>query len=133
MKGTNNLTSEDIQRILKIRIRDIDLKCNFPKFYSDRKCWAPDCFGEDSSRHIFECSFLGSEGNVIEENVLFDSIFGNDVSKIRKVSLIMQIRIQKRKHFLPPGDRGALDPRRRTTPVLGIRETRTRKMKTQKT
>ena len=122
-----------MQRILKIRIRDLDLKCNFPKFYSNRNCWAPGCLGEDSSRHIFECSFLGSKGNIIEENVPFDSIFGNDVSKIRKVSLIMQIQIQKRKHFLPPGYRGALDPRRRTTAVLGIRETRTQKRKTKKT
>ena len=76
---------------------------------------------------------MGSEGDIVEENLSHDSIFGNDISKIRKVSNILQTRIDKRKSFLPPGYRGALDPRRQTTPVLGIRETRTLERKTKKT
>ena len=76
---------------------------------------------------------MGSEGDIVEENLSHDSIFGNDISKIRKVSNILQTRIDKRKSFLPPGYRGALDPRHQTThPVLGIRETRTTTIKTLK-
>ena len=55
LKPSSNLTSDEMKKIMKIRIRDVDLKCNFPNFYKDKKCLAaPLCHLDYSNSQVIE-------------------------------------------------------------------------------
>ena len=94
------LTSEEMKIILKIRLRDIPLKCNFPGAYSDRNCLAfPSCSGEDSNKHLFICDFMSPQNIICQTNLNYESIFGDEVDKQANIARIMRARLQRRTQF----------------------------------
>ena len=48
-------------------------------------------------RDILFCKFLQNSGEFIQQNIQYDDIFGDTVSKQTKVMRIMFIKIQRRK------------------------------------
>ena len=121
---SNNLTIEEMKNIMRIRIRDIDVKANFPNYYKDRKCSVPECKAEETNSHIFNCKFLGAENDVVEKEVEYENIFSDDAEKQANVARIFVNRMRKRKTFIPLHSKGALDPRLANYPSLGIKEAR---------
>ena len=128
LKSTSGLTIEKIKQILKIRFRDISLKCNFPNAFGDRNCMAaPLCLGEDSNRHIFSCDYLTTNNEVNNPNIRYEHIFSDNTVFQEIVANIMFTRLEKRKMFMTPANRGPADPRTRKSHSLGIKEARRRK------
>ena len=125
LKASNKLTPETMKRILKIRIRDIPLKCNSPKMFSDKRCLAaPQCNGDDSNSHIFSCSFLESEYQLSSSVIRYEEIFSDNIQQQELVANIFFKRLEKRKQFEPRSPVGSHDPRMAKVISLGIREAR---------
>ena len=104
---------------MKIRLRDIPLKCNSPNLYSDKNCLAaPQCKGEDSNIHIFSCSYYDSANQVTTMNMRYADIFSNNVKRQETVASILFKRLEERSKFLPQSEEGSHDPIQ-----FGIRET----------
>ena len=128
-----NLTTEDMKNILKIRLRDIPLKCNFPGAFSDRKCIAaPLCTGEDSNEHLFACEFMSDENEPCGQTSKYESIFRDKVQEQANISRIMFSRLERRNHFIKQQEMVPADPRKSSVTSLGIREARQRKRKNNK-
>ena len=122
LRAKSNLSLETMKRILKIRLRDIPLKRNFPNLYEDKKCLAaPVCVGEDSNQHVFSCLFLEEKNQISTNDIEYKQIFGDNIMKQEKVANIMFVKLQIRSKLLPSPTRGSHDPRNRR---LGIRGTR---------
>ena len=51
----NNLSIHTMRQIYDLRVRNTQVKCNFPGKFSDTKCLT-GCGGEDSLSHIWECN-----------------------------------------------------------------------------
>ena len=130
MKSSSNLLIENMKIILKIRIRDIQLKCNFPGAFSDKKCLAsPSCKGDDSNSHVFQCEFTTSGSEVCKDKVIYEDIFSDKCEKQSLIANIFLMRLEKRKSFMNPTNMGLgpADPRHRTIVPLGIKEARRNK------
>ena len=124
LQAKSNLIIENMKNIMKIRIRDLHLKSNFPNHYTDKICLAPECNAEETNKHVFSCSFLGDPNEIVETSLEYDMIFKKNVEVQLKVEEVFMNRMKRRKTLFPPNFRGALDPRKRKRPILGIRDTR---------
>ena len=61
LKSSQKLTTETMKKIIKVRLCDIQVKCNFPGAFKDTKCLAdPLCDGQDSNKHIFLCKYMST-------------------------------------------------------------------------
>ena len=88
---------------MKIRLRDIPLKCNFPNAFSDRKCLAaPLCQEEDTNEHLFKCFYMTSKTEICKENIRYEQIFSDNVSDQEIIANIIFTRLEQRKTFLNP-------------------------------
>ena len=122
LKPSSGLTIEEMKKIMKIRIRDVDLKCNFPNFYKDKKCIAaPLCPMEDSNSHIFSCNFIGSGKELSKPDLRYDKIFSDSVSDQVSIARIFFAKLEERRSLLPTSFREAHDPRGSKKPSLGIK------------
>ena len=82
LKSDSNLTSETMKRILKVRLRDIPVKCNFPGAFSDNKCVAaPLCDKSESNEHLFSCEYLAAGNEMAENNIKHEHISQYNVLK----------------------------------------------------
>ena len=64
LKPGYNLTVCEMRNIFMIRLRNLNLKCNFPSMYSDRKCIVNPCSGEDSQIHLYSCEYLETSNTI---------------------------------------------------------------------
>ena len=133
LKSNSNLTSETMKRIMKIRLRDIPVKCNFPGAFSDNKCVAaPLCDKSESNEHLFSCEYLAAGNEMTENNIKYEHIFSDNVQVQEQIANIMFSRLEKRNRLINPSGKGPADPRRRGLPSLGIKKTRRQQNKTKK-
>ena len=132
------MNTETKRQILKIRIRDLALKGNFQKCYSDIKCPITGCNENETQYHVFQ-SFCVFKSNIQElsNSVLYEDIFGNDVrSQVIVASTIFE-NLKRRNKLLPSPDvrsEGPEEPRRKgegnrvtASPSLVIREARAKR------
>ena len=77
-----DFSPDDILRIMKVRMRDIDVKENFPNWYDNNKCSAPQCFHAESQRHIFFCEYLNSIGELSFLDTQYEDIYSDDTAKM---------------------------------------------------
>ena len=115
MKPKAKLSIEEVRRILHIRIRDLDIKGNFPKANESMKCSASkECNEEEVQSHIFDCIYLKPANELIEEKVEYDDIFVNEPNKQIRVMRILFSRLERRKQMHPNHenheDHGPEDP-----------------------
>ena len=87
----NNLSVSDMRTIFMMRMRNLNLKCNYPSMYDNRKCIAPQCMDEDSQFHIYSCKYLDEHNSITMPNNSYYDIFTNNVERQYQV---MQIMIQ---------------------------------------
>ena len=135
LKSESKLTKDIQQKVIKIRTRDVYLKSNFPMAFKDRKCSASElCLSEESQKHIFSCSFLSSENQLVQENIKYEDIFRNCVKSQEIISEIFFQRYKRLKTIITSrGNNGRPhDPSQVNRHFrLGIREARREKMNKQ--
>ena len=102
LKSGNGLSVHTMRTILQTRIRDLPLKCNFRNAFIDTKCLAPGCKGEDETKHIFECQYLGQSHEVTQNLVSFEDIYCCNVKKQSDVINVLKVRLQQRSKFVAP-------------------------------
>ena len=125
LKSVSELSSETMKKIIKIRLRDIYLKCNFPGAFGDRFCVAdPKCKKEDSNEHLFSCEYLTLGNEISTTNITYAEIFNDDTYVQEQVANIMYTRLKKRNEIINPTGKGPADPRKKSNPSLGIKEAR---------
>ena len=124
LKSGNGLSVHLMRSILQTRIRDLSLKCNFRNAYQDTKCLVPECIGEDETKHVFECQFLGGGNEIIQNHLPFEDLYGCDVKKQINVMNILKARLQHRSKYLAPENkrRGPGGPRKGKKVSLATRE-----------
>ena len=130
LKAENNVSKELQQKIIKLRLRDVYLKANFPMRFKDKKCSASElCSFEESQKHIFSCIFLSPGNQLSQENVEYENIFGRCIKSQEITTEIFFQRYQKLKELVSsrvgngrPHDPSSISIR------LGIREARRKKV-----
>ena len=71
LKPGNDLSIEIMRRIYHTRCREIDLKCNFPSRFSDKRCLSPCKDGQDREQHIFLCKYFSNQNELSFPNIKF--------------------------------------------------------------
>ena len=64
----NNLSINDMRRILQIRIRDIPVRRNFPNAHKSQNCLFKGCTEEETQAHLFNSSCWTKERNITASN-----------------------------------------------------------------
>ena len=122
------LSTDDICMILKCRIRDLNVKGNFPNAYRDTKCIFPLCTSYESQSHLASCEFYDNH-LIIPEGLIYEDIFISDVKKQHKIMNILAKRC-KIQNQLSDENLAArcepVDPRKENRPVRGITSDNTR-------
>ena len=95
LKPGSEFSSDEICGILKCRIRDLDVRGNFPNAYKSIECPFPLCKETESQFHIASCSFY-SESNLVSNDLHYEDIFKSDVQKQFEVMKILMKRIEER-------------------------------------
>ena len=97
----NNLSVDCMRQIYCIRMRNLQLKCNYPSQYNDTKCIIPSCISDDSQQHLFLSSYFDKNGrNLVNKDLKYEDIFTNNVSKQLIVKNIMMTRYNYRTEIL---------------------------------
>ena len=104
LHSSSRLTIETMRQIYHIQTREIYLKGNFPSQFSDTKCVVPQCSGRDENLHIFSCSYLSPQNEVMSESsfVTYYDIFLNNTHLQQTVATIIFSRLEVRKEYLGP-------------------------------
>ena len=83
-----------MQIMYSVRTRELFLAGNFPNFFSDKKCVAKNCLGEDSQDsqiHIYHCKKLQPKLMTKNNDSQYSHIFTNNVNKqIIATNILMQ-------------------------------------------
>ena len=110
LKAGNGLTVESMKNIFYIRSRNLQLKCNFPLQYSDRKCIVAECDGEDSQIGLFTCNYFAGDNTNMHFQVKYEDIFSSNVPMQAAVMNILMERYERRLLLLSPQPTGEGDP-----------------------
>ena len=98
------LNSDSMKKIFMIRSRNLDIKCNFPGKYLDKKCVANDCEGNDSQIHLYYCQFLEKENSLThynpEDETPYTEIFHNNVEAQYEVMKRIMRKFTRRNEIL---------------------------------
>ena len=106
----NNLSINDMRRILQIRIRDIPVRRNFPNAHKSQNCLFKGCTEEETQAHLFNSSCWTKERNITASNsVKYEDIFKDDISKQFEVMSIISEKLSIREKVLR--NDGPWDPR----------------------
>ena len=111
-----NLATDGMCRILKCRIRDLDVKENFPNAYNDTKCPFPNCKSSESQDHLISCNSYPDNCNLIPSGLKYEDIFTRDVDKQYQVMQILMQCIATRNELFPAHLHNSgrpVDPRRK--------------------
>ena len=95
----SNLSSEDMCRILKSRIRDLDVKGNFVNSYTDTKCPINLCLSYESQSHLAHCTFY-PETTSITNGLQYKDIFNDDIEKLFQIMRILVSRTDIRSKMI---------------------------------
>ena len=117
-----NYPSEDICRILKCRIRDVDVKANFKNAYKDLKCPFQLCTSIETQHHLASCKFY-PERSLISSNFQYNDLFGSDFHKQFQIMKIIMKRCEIRNEMFQTQLRnkcGPVDLRTVGRPVSGV-------------
>ena len=91
----SNISSDDMCNILKCRIRDLDLKGNFPNAYEDKKCPFTRCNSPESQFHFAYCEFY-SDNSIIPRGIEYADLFESDVQKQFQIMKVLTKRMEER-------------------------------------
>ena len=122
------LSSDDVCNILKCRIRDLDVKGNFPMKYSDKSCPFPDCKATESQYHFATCGYY-PHTKVIPNGVHYSDLFESDPLKQYQIMKILMERFATRIKVIEEHTGGTessvpVDPRRTGRTSADIRPPR---------
>ena len=97
----NNCSTETMRGIFAIRSHDLPIRGNFPGAHKELKCIIKDCSEKlETQIHLFHCPFLASGAVVTTCDICYSDIFGDNVSKQKKVMLIIKSRFEQRKEYI---------------------------------
>ena len=117
-----NLNTDSVRKIFRIRSRDLPIKGNFPNNHSDLTCPMMECNEVENQRHLWKCQFLSAKNTLCMSGSEYDDIFGDDVGKQKTVMMIIFKRLEIRNKSC---NISAHEPRGRSAGLqLVIREAR---------
>ena len=120
LSSESGLSIENMRRIYQIRCRELPVKKNYPHAFKDVSCLHPDCGESDSQIHIFSSNCFAGQNVLVQENVNYSDIFGNDPKEQVKIANIMFSKLQNRMKFITLSDGGfPMDPSSKKMPKLG--------------
>ena len=120
MRPGSNLAIDDVCNILKSRIRDLDVKENFPNSHKDTKCPFPLCDSSESQAHLFSCESYPDDCNIIPIGMKYENLFESNTKKQYQIMNILITCIAVRNNMFSSNHHKSgepEDPRRKEKPV----------------
>ena len=104
LRPGNGLMVDDMRKIFLIRSQNLQVKCNFSKQFSNKKCELVQCNGEDSQIHLFNCEFIedNSIASIASSQLKYEDIFTQNVTNQNSVMRILMYRYERRLQLLSP-------------------------------
>ena len=115
LRSGSNLSPDDSCKILKCRIRDLDVRENFSHAYEDTKCPFPLCKSPENQLHLAICEFY-PERSVISNGLKYADLFKSDIEKQFQIMNILIKRIAIRNEIFPAQAQSGgwpVDPRKK--------------------
>ena len=75
LRPESKLSINDQRTILHIRMRELDVRANFPQAHESIKCTFP-CQENETQFHIFICKYFSPHNELISNSVDYKDIFG---------------------------------------------------------
>ena len=111
--------------IYHIRCQELPLKGNFPHLYGDKKCISSLCTEEESQQHLFESKCFSTNNTIIQQNIKYSDIFGDNIGIQRAIMRIMFHKMKNRKEYMTLFNRGfPSDPSMTLPKSFGIKKAR---------
>ena len=98
----NKLDIHSMRKIMHMRLRDTNVRSNFPSSFSSTICPSstPGCKDEESQQHVFICSYLTQYSTdmncIIPNGFSYDDLYGRNVLKQYQVMEIFYNRLHVR-------------------------------------
>ena len=99
-----SLSTHQTKFLLQLRSRMLPLRTNYHKMYKDDNCPLCSLSGQgerfsDSQQHLLSCNVLSSDTDINEIDLRYSDIFGSDVNKQSKMTILLSNKYKKRKHL----------------------------------
>ena len=110
-----NLSSDDLCKILKCRIRDLDVRENFSNAYENTKCPFPLCKSPENQLHLSSCEFY-PDSSIISNGIKYEDLFNSDIEKQFQITNILMKWIVIRNEMIPAHTQSRgwpVDPRKK--------------------
>ena len=118
LRPESKLSLTTMRRIFQLRSRNLPIKRNFPRKYSNLKCVVSECKKEDSQPELFRCPYLEPKQPIISQNGLeYEDLFSDSIEKQVLVTRILYGKFESRTRYLasseeaPEGSRSYLGSR----------------------
>ena len=101
LKTENKIDMDTKRRIMRVRLRDVPLRGNFPNSYTDKKCPVPSCNEEETQRHIYYSNCINTSSVALNKSVEYDEVFKENVASQVFIANMIYENIEKRKELIP--------------------------------
>ena len=92
-KTNNILTDGEKVTLFKLRVREVDVKCNYKNNYKDLKCTFCNSTEDESQYHLLQCENLIENCKNLADNINieYEDIYENDLKQVLAAKLLHQV------------------------------------------
>ena len=101
LQAGNNTDLDTKRKILRVRVRDIPVKGNFPNLYPDKKCPVQTCHEDETQKHVFHSRCIQTSSIANNQSIEYEEIFQNNTVSQAFVARMIFDNLESRKAFLP--------------------------------
>lgn len=100
LRAESKLPIHLMRQIFQIRSKNLPVKANFSKQYSNEDCVVKECQGTDSQKGLFHCIYLEPKNIVSLNDLEYEDVNGRNVDKQSRVTQIVFEKFQSRQKHL---------------------------------
>ena len=117
LKSGNTFNFQIRRNILRVRLRDVYLRGNFPNAFSNITCEVPECSEDETQKHVYHsyCIYKQTIQKKTTDSISYETIFGNNPYFQEVVARTIFENIEMRSKVIPSHMRseGPGEPRKR--------------------
>ena len=92
-KSNNSLTDSEKITLFKLRVREVEIKCNYKNKFTDLKCTFCNSQEDDNQYHLLQCDYLIKNCRNLADNVTieYEDIFDKLEKQIPAAKLLHEV------------------------------------------
>ena len=92
-KSNNSLTDDEKVTLYKLRVREVEVKCNYKSKFSDLKCTFCNSQEDDDQYHLLQCEYSIKNCKNLAENIMveYEDIFDELEKQVPAAKLLHEV------------------------------------------